>query len=100
MEEVQSKVVWHLHYMCRVLKRVMLEKLMQSEVTTGCIREGERDRGKERERDLSNSLPDGNSLQEHKEETSGNTLPWKEDNYSMIQKWPFQKEKRRMHHNC
>lgn len=40
---------------------------------------------RERGRDLSRSLPDGNSLQEHKEETSGNTLPWKEDNYSMIQ---------------
>lgn len=45
----------------------------------------------------SGSLPDGNSLQEHKEETSGNILPWKEDNYSMIQKWPFQRES---HHNC
>lgn len=57
-------------------------------VTTWCI--GEAMEG-ERGRDLSGSLPDGNSLQEHKEETSGNTLPWKEDNYSMIQKWPFLK---------
>lgn len=50
-------------------------------VTTWRIGEA---RERERERDLSGSLPDGNSLQEHKEETSGNTLPWKGDNYSMF----------------
>lgn len=70
-------------------------------VTTQCIEEArEREREREKGKNLSRSLPDGNSLQEHKEETSGNTLPWKEDNYSMIQKWPFQKENLQMHHNC
>lgn len=32
------------------------------------------------------SVPDGKSLQEHKEETSGNRSPWKENNFSLIQK--------------
>lgn len=49
-------------------------------------RERERDGwGMEGGRDLGRSVPNGNSLQEHKEETSGNALPWKEDNYSVIQ---------------
>lgn len=61
-------------------------------VTTWCTGKA---RERERARDLSGGLPDGNSLQEHKEEASGNTPPWKKkkkDNYSMMQKWPFQKE--------
>lgn len=45
-------------------------------VTTWCIGKTRQERhtAKERGRDPSGSLPDGKSLQEHKEKTSGNAL--------------------------
>lgn len=50
-------------------------------VTTWCTGKA---RERERARDLSGRLPDGNSLQEHKEEASGNTPPWKKKKKKII----------------
>lgn len=78
----QSGVVFAL-YMQSVKKCVRETNAVRLKVTTECTGET-REKGKVC--GLGGSVPDGNSLQKHKEETSGSMLLWNRDNYSMMQK--------------
>lgn len=60
-------------------------------VTTQGGEDGEKGRERESGRNLSRGPPDGNSVQEHKEETSENTLHWKNRIISRFKNGLFKK---------